>query len=424
MNIQAKPPRTPAEQAIIDAFVADLGTLPGDARVTSIRDRLVAEFSDAGLPSRRIESWHYTDMRTLLRKVPDINDTGTADAVAPLLAGAAVLPVIQGVAGKAPEVDALSAEPFLDALASGEAAGQLAARGPDDLVGRLNSAFVSDGFALDIADGAALDRPVEVQAVQAGGQAHTRFPIRVGRGAKATLVERQAATGDKAGFSSSITTLDLAEGADITYVLVQERGSDDTHLGQIAARLAENSKLMLFIVNAGGKLVRQEVLVSAAGEGARFDLRGINLLGGETHTDVTMVLGHDVAHTTSQETMRNIVFDRARGAFQGQIRVAKGAQKTDAKMACNTLLLSDEAEFSAKPELEIFADDVVCGHGATVADIDHNHLFYLQARGIPEARARALLVQAFVQETVEELEDEALVEALEALITRWLEARD
>jgi Fe-S cluster assembly protein SufD len=118
---------------------------------------------------------------------------------------------------------------------------------------------------------------------------------------------------------------------------------------------------------------------------------------------------------------RYVLFDRGRGVFQGMIRVAPDAQKTDAKMACNTLLLSDDADFAAKPELEIFADDVVCGHGATVADIDDNHLYYLRARGIPENKARAMLVNAFVAEVVEELEDEPLVEALEEVISGWLE---
>jgi Fe-S cluster assembly protein SufD len=115
------------------------------------------------------------------------------------------------------------------------------------------------------------------------------------------------------------------------------------------------------------------------------------------------------------------VFDRARGVFQGMIRVAPDAQKTDARMACNTLLMSDDAEFSVKPELEIFADDVQCGHGATVTDIDANHLYYLMARGIPANKARAMLVNAFVAEIVEELEDEAIVEALENVISTWLE---
>jgi len=177
----------------------------------------------------------------------------------------------------------------------------------------------------------------------------------------------------------------------------------------------------MYVVNAGGKLVRQDIVVDVDGEGSQFTLRGINLLGGDSHTDVTMVLAHNVPDTTSTEIIRNVVFDRAHGVFQGQIRVAPDAQKTDAKMSCNTLLLSDEAEFSAKPELEIFADDVQCGHGATVADISDTHLFYLKSRGISEPKARALLVQAFVQEIVEELEDETLIDAIEAIIQSWLE---
>lgn len=136
---------------------------------------------------------------------------------------------------------------------------------------------------------------------------------------------------------------------------------------------------------------------------------------------MTFTLGHDVPHTTSTEVIRNVVLDRAKGVFQGQIRVAPDAQKTDARMACNTLLLSDDADFSAKPELEIFADDVQCGHGATVIDINATQLFYLRARGIPENKARAMMVNAFVDEIVEELEVEAVIEPLEAIIAAWLE---
>ena len=142
-------------------------------------------------------------------------------------------------------------------------------------------------------------------------------------------------------------------------------------------------------------------------------------LGLDTFGDVTAGAGGELL--SHAEVIRNVVFDRARGVFQGQIRVAPDAQKTDAKMSCNTLLLSDDAEFAAKPELEIFADDVQCGHGATVIDINHTQLFYLMARGIPENKARAMLVNAFVAEIVEELEDEPLVEALEGVIAEWLD---
>jgi Fe-S cluster assembly protein SufD len=133
-----------------------------------------------------------------------------------------------------------------------------------------------------------------------------------------------------------------------------------------------------------------------------------------------MTLNHEVENTTSTEVMRNVVTGKGHGVFQGQIKVFQAAQKTDAKMACNTLLLSDDGEFSTKPELEIFADDVACGHGATVREVEPQHLFYLMARGIPESEARGLLVKAFVAELIEELEDEALVEALESRLSDWL----
>ena len=135
-----------------------------------------------------------------------------------------------------------------------------------------------------------------------------------------------------------------------------------------------------------------------------------------------MVLDHTVPDTTSTEVVRNVVMGKARGVFQGRINVHRIAQKTDARMACNSLLMSDDADFSAKPELEIFADDVACGHGATVAEIDHDHLFYLMARGIPEKEARRLLVKAFVAEVIEELDDEALVGALEEKLDAWFAA--
>jgi Fe-S cluster assembly protein SufD len=200
---------------------------------------------------------------------------------------------------------------------------------------------------------------------------------------------------------------------------VQDHADGATHLGQFNAELGKDAKLTLFVMNAGGKLVRQEIRVAATGEGGIFTLRGVNLLSGDTHTDVTMALDHKAPHTTSTQVVRNVVTDRAHGVFQGRINVHQRAQKTDARMACNTLLLSDDGEFSTKPELEIFADDVQCGHGATVTEIDRNHLFYLMARGIDEKAARGLLVKAFVASVIEELDNDVIVEALEGVLGKW-----
>lgn len=419
MNMQTKPPRTAAEQAILDSFTEMLGHLPGDAPVTSARDNLLYGISESGLPTRRIESWHYTDLRNLLRGEPDAPG-GTAAKLEPLVRGSLVLPVVQGQSAELSPPEDMDLTPFMDLLVSGEAAKLLSERGSDDLIGRLNGAFVGDGYSFGIGEGVELEPMIEVQSVQSGGQAHNRFISKFGAGSKATVLERHVGDDANAGLSTSISTLEVADGADVTWIILQQRGVADQHLAQLSARLGTDARLRVFVINAGGKLVRQELHVEVAGEGSHLDLRCVNLLAGDSHTDVTFTLGHNAANTTSSEIVRNVVLDCARGVFQGQICVAQEAQKTDAQMACNTLLLSDDGEFAAKPELEIFADDVICAHGATVIDLDEDHMFYLKARGISEKSARSLLVNGFVDELIDELDSEELVEVLETLVEQWL----
>lgn len=413
------PPRTPAETALIDAFAERVGELPGNADVAIARDTALEALKIQGLPSRRIESWHYTDLRTLLRSVAPFDNAAGSKPIAPLIPGSTVAAVSNGTAISAGQVDGVTFEKVSEQLADGTLA--LSPRGTDDAIGQINAAYVTDGWAVDIADGAELEAPLELQNLQNSGQGHVRFPVRIGKEAKATIIERQHGGEDEA-FSSSISHLTVADGAEITWVILRQQGDKPVQFGQFNASLGKDAKLTLYIVNAGGKLVRQEVHLLVKGEGSDFQMRCINLLGGESHTDVTMTVGHLVENTGSTQIVRNVVTGRARGVFQGMIRVNRIAQKTDARMACNTLLLSDDAEFDAKPELEIFADDVACGHGATVTEIDPAHLFYLMARGIPEKTARGLLVKAFVAEVIEELENEQLVEALEGILEDWLKA--
>ncbi len=412
---------TAAETALVDAFSAQIGELPGNGAVIGTRDRLLDELKKTGLPTRRVEAWHYTDLKNLLRTIPDGHATAAAEAASPLVEGAFVLPVLQGVANDRAGIDGIGLATLRERLTDGSAAAGLTALDKDDAIGRINGSFVRDGYVLTVPAETEISAPVELQARHAGGQIHTRFEASFGAGSKATVVERHQAVTEDAALVSTVSDIALEDGAEITWIILQQQGVTDTHLGQIRVKLGQRSKLRLFVINAGGKLVRQELRIEVDGEGADLTLRGVNLLGGESHTDVTLVLGHNVAHTQSTETFRNVVLDRASGVFQGMIRVAPDAQKTDAKMACNTLLLSDEADFAAKPELEIFADDVICGHGATVTDISRTHLFYLMARGVPENKARAMLVNAFVAEIVEELEEEKLVEALEEIVSTWLE---
>ncbi|MGH6859696.1 MAG: Fe-S cluster assembly protein SufD [Phyllobacterium sp.] len=421
MNVHTGRQPTPAESALVDTFADRMGELPGDGEVASARDNAVEALKTQGLPSRRVEAWHYTDLRTLLRAVPAYDPADGSQALAPVIAGSAVATVSNGVALASPKVDGVQFAKVSDTLADGSAIRHLAIRDGDDAIGQINAAYVTDGWSLAFADGVELEAPLELQNAQLRGQGHVRFPVQFGKGTKATVIERQTGGTDE-GFSTSISNLTIADDAEIVWIILREQGAEATQLAQLTATLGANSKLTLYIVNAGGKLVRQEVHVLVKGEGSDFQLRGVNLLAGDSHTDITMTLGHLVENTTSVQIVRNVVTDRARGVFQGQIKVNRIAQKTDARMACNTLLLSDDGEFDAKPELEIFADDVACGHGATVTEIDGNHLFYLRARGIPENEARGLLIKAFVAEIIEELESEPLVEALEAILDKWLAA--
>ncbi|MGN6772089.1 MAG: Fe-S cluster assembly protein SufD [Rhizobiaceae bacterium] len=417
MNIQTTQTRTAAETALIDTFAARLPALPGDKAVIAKRREAIAALEARGLPNRKIEAWHYTDLRRLLTTVPAFDDGAKATTVAPLLEGSVVLPILNGKAGKAPSIKGVTIVPAAEKMADGTFAPALQPSTDDDAVGAINAALAADGWFLDIAGGATPEAPIELQSAQAGGQVHTRLAARVGEGAKATVVERHVGTGD--ALASSVTNIVVGDGAELRWLIVQEQPRGATYLGQFNAWIGKEARLTLFVMNLGGRLVRQEIRVDAKGEGGEFTLRGVNMLAGSAHCDVTMVLDHSAFGTNSTEVIRNIVTDRAEGAFQGQIRVKQQAQKTDAKMACNTLLLSDEGGFSVKPELEIFADDVACGHGATVAEIDRNSLFYLMARGIDEKTARGLLVKAFLAEVIEELEDEPVVEALEAKLDGW-----
>lgn len=417
MNMQIKPPRTPAETALVEAFGERLSLLPGDAATALKRDNAI-EAVKAGLPTRRLEAWHYTDLRRLLTSVPAFDAAHDAKPIDALIEGSPILPVLDGASAKrTPAIEGASVRRLEEMLQDGSFAPALELRGTDDAIGAINAAFVADGFFLDIEPGAAPEKPIELQNIQDGGQAHIRLPVKVGAGAKATIVERQ--TGSGAALVSSVSHLLLGDDAEITWLIVQQQPEGTTHLGQFNAELGKNAKLTLFIMNAGSKLVRQEIRVAAKGDGCTFTLRGVNLLSGDTHCDVTMTLDHMAPHTNSTEVVRNIVTGRARGVFQGRINVHQPAQKTDAKMACNTLLLSDDGEFSTKPELEIFADDVQCGHGATVTEIDSDHLFYLMSRGIDEKTARGLLVKAFLAEVIEELDEEPIVEALEGVLGEW-----
>ena len=410
---------TAAEEALAGRFDGEAAGLPGNKAVADARKAAMTAIRTNGLPTRRVEAWHYTELRRLLAAFPESAGAGEAAALEPIVPGSTLAAAANGAAAASPSAPGVSFTRMVSKFEDGSFAPAMALRGADDAIGAINNALASDGWFADIADGVELEAPVEIQNLVTGGQSHTRFPVRVGKGARATIVERQA--GEGAAFATSVSNLAVGDGAEVTWVIVQERDEAADHLGQLNAELGDGARLTVLVLNAGGRLVRQEVHVAVAGENSELAIKGVNLIGKGAHVDVTTSLIHSVPNTTATEIFRNVVTKGGKGVFQGQIKVAQIAQKTDARMACNTLLLSDDADFSAKPELEIFADDVGCAHGATVSDISDTHLFYLRARGIPERLARAMLVKAFVEEVFEELDNEAIGEALVNRIENWLD---
>lgn len=405
---------------------AELAILESSERLPQSEEKHLAyaALRDNGLPTRRVEAWHYTDLRNAIKTLPPLAESPSQ----------AVESTLKSPLESSHEAESFIAShqtAFIDgkmtlsaALPAGVTAGDMpqrrALRDPSDAVGIINALTGRDGVALSIAAGA---RPGAIElfhSITSAATVSLGHAVNAGKDSVAVVIERHVGADDTASLSSTLVHLDIADGADVTWLIVQEEGSAATHLSQLNITLGARARLTILCLNTGGNFVRREINIAARGEGSTIAIRGVNLIGGTSHVDVTTALIHEAPGASARELFRNVVTGEGRGVFQGQIRVAQAAQKTDAKMACNTLLLSDTAEFSAKPELEIFADDVACGHGATVTDIRDEHLFYLRARGIPLKAARALLVQAFVEEVFDEIEDEAMKHAFNSRIEAWL----
>jgi Fe-S cluster assembly protein SufD len=228
---------------------------------------------------------------------------------------------------------------------------------------------------------------------------------------------------DSGSQTQSALHLSLGEGAKLEHTRVQREGAGSLHLHRLTAWLDARAELRHVALDFGKGVARAELDVEIAGEAASFDLAKTAKLSGTAHADTTLVLRHASVGSTSRELYKAAVDGAARSVFQGRIAVAEGAQQTDAKMMARALLLSEEARADCKPELEIFADDVQCGHGAAIGALDPESLFYLMARGLPEREAEALLIEAFAREPLEGVADEGLRAALTALVSDWLNAR-
>jgi Fe-S cluster assembly protein SufD len=433
--------KTETGRALSSVFAVAGDRLPGAGKVADIRRQAFEAFERAGLPHRRIEEWKYTDLRALMREVlplaaaPDakalararkaLKAQTIADASALVLVDGAFVPELSDVAALGGGVSIRALRDVLENDGNDARADLLLTKTADAMIS-LNAALATDGVVISVADGTALSRPIHIVHVTtvSSASAVTRSHVQIGKGARATLVESfVAADGAKAYQVNDAVILSVGDGAELSQVRLMADAPDAINVTSQILTVGARVKLNLFNMTGGGAVSRLQGFITLAGEGTDLSINGVNLLKGTQHGDTTLVVDHAVPHCTSREIFRAVVDGRAHSVFQGRIIVRPDAQKTDGKMMTRALLLSDEAEADNKPELEIFADDVTCGHGATAGALDDSLLFYLRARGLPEKEAQALLIQAFVGEAIEAIADDQLRELAISVAERWLEAR-
>jgi Fe-S cluster assembly protein SufD len=441
MNTELRSVKTSAEQALADAYVAAKGKLPGDRKVAALRDAAAARFDALGLPHRRVEEWKYTDLRALLRDArplagaPDQVSTKRAEQAGKLIGDMDVRRVVFVDGAFAPDLSdlgdfspGLTIRSMAEALTAGDpiVAQHLGKVAPPDREGvvELNTALMRDGALIHVAAGATVERPIHLVFAATGekpASVFTRSLVVVEKGARAMLVESHDGA---AGYQVN-TALELVVGDDahVDHIKITSGAADLVHVSSLMAAVGAHARLNDFAFNVGGGVVRNQSFIRFDGEGTLAGLRGASLLRGKQHVDSTLLVDHKAPGCQSREVFATVLDDEARGVFQGKIVVRPHAQQTDARMMTRALLLSDDAEADSKPELEIFADDVQCGHGATTGALDEDLKFYLMARGIPEIEAESLLVQAFVGEAIEGIEHAGLRDALMEQVVTWLKAR-
>jgi Fe-S cluster assembly protein SufD len=397
---QTMPVRLGAAEDTLIAQLKSVGALADAERI-----------SVAGLPTRRVESYHYTDLKMLLKAVPPLAaPANEASAPALRVPGAYQLMIANGV------VQAATTAPA-GVIVGKATGGVLSTR--DDVLVHLNGALAKESLTLTLEN--SVDPVIQVDRRAEGAAAHVAdsLKIYVADGASATILETFSGS-DAAHVGNHATYIALGKDAVVTHITVDLSSRATTHFATNEYHVGEGAKLRTLVIHLGAGLSRTQLFPRYEGAGAHGDITGLNLVSDGQHADITMDASHAVPQTTSQPLFKSIARGRGKAIVQGRLVVARNAQKTDAKLMSQGLMLSDEAEILSKPELEIYADDVVCGHGSTCGKLDEDSMFYLMSRGIPKEEAETMLVRGFVEELVDSIEDEALAEALHGVIDGWL----
>ena len=420
----------------IDTYAAAFEAIARDASVPAairaLRRSAFDRFVALGFPTPKNEDWHYTSVASIAGQdfalLPGRTGDVGRDDLAPFTFGGGDWPTIAFVNGRfAPELSDLKKLPagveltdLASALAtSPDVADRLGAvaRPDTNAFTALNAAFAQDGAVLRVSRNAEVAVPIHLlfitDAAAARAMTHPRNLIVVERHATATVIETYASATDSVYFTNAVTEVTVGEGATLRHYKMQREAGRAFHVGSIEVTQAKDSHYVSFSLATGGELSRTNVYTTLDGEGSGATLNGLYMLDGEQHCDQQTQIIHAQPNTFSRELYKGILDGRSHGVFNGKVYVRPIAQKTDGKQTNKTLLLSETAHIDTKPQLEIFADDVKCTHGATVGQIDQSALFYLKSRGIGSGLARRLLTYAFAADVLETIEVDAIREGLE-----------
>lgn len=394
------------------------------------RQAAMQSFGERGFPTRKDELWRYTSVAPLTDTAFRPAAGGTPRNDVGLLDGIRLVFVNGLYAPEASRTDALPSGVTLRNLGSAlaEDDSRLSAHvarqeiTAEHAFGELNTAFFRDGAFLHVAEGVEVAEPIELVFIGDGDcaetVAHVRNVIVCDARSRVTIVETHV--GEPGAWLNQVIEVEVATGAHVEHVKVQLDDDSAFHISGLRVQIADKAHFENHFVSMGGRLVRNDIEVSLDGEHSNCTLNGVFLVDGERHVDTNTLIQHRVAHCTSHELYKGILTDQGKGVFRGKIHVHEDAQKTDAKQSSSNLLLSDDAAVNAQPNLEIYADDVRCTHGATIGQLDEEAFFYLRSRGLSPAAAKRLLTLGFVNDIVDQLPVPAVVELLEAKVSERL----
>ena len=401
--------------------------------LVELRRAALERFVAAGFPTQRQEDWKYTNLRRLEARTfaPATSAAIAVDAheqqwiakagIRIVLVNGHWMRALSSSDVQLPGMTLLTLQQWFehDPAAAATFISQTSRAQPSALED-LNLAFFEDGVVLDVAAAAALDQPIYIVHQWAEGSAQLmsspRVVVRAGANSRCVVIEHFVGANTGECFTNAVSDIDIAAGASVQHYRIQQESLRSFHIGNVNVRLQQDSRYASHDIALGASLARVNLSTTLQGPGAHVALNGLIAPLGSQHLDAHTVIDHAAPHTTSDENYRGIAGERGRGVFNGKVIVRPDAQKTDARQSSRNLLLTAGAEIDTKPELEIYANDVKCSHGATTGQLDAAALFYLRSRGLDEATARALLIRAFAESIVTSMSSPAIRNHLEQLL--------